>query len=631
MKAFKGMILVFAFCLLFAGQAAAGISVGLLYSDSAPPADIHTILEENYLIDSVTDVDILSSTPLLADLQDFDVVVMHVNTFAYDWVAVGDLLADYIDLGGKGAVITVGALTSLAPLQGRFASGGYLPIDMGTHVGAKLWGTPEDHYIMHNIVGADESAVTSDGALATGAVSLGFFSDGTTYLGAVKGDVVALNYFIQSGGFMTWQKGWLVTSAITYLAMFNLWEEVAGLPAGRDSGGYVSDSTYNYWIGGNYSGKAQVDLLYRYDPGSDSWSTLTSLPTPLGGCKGVYFDGKIYVPGGHNGTAATCEMYIYDIASDSWSTGNACSLATTGYAAVYLDGFIYHLGGYDHVASNSVKAHRYDISLGTWEDLPDMAAKRWNPVAGALQNKIYVAGGNMGGTSAEAYDPDAGTWSDGDFADLPLQWDSGGTLAWNGLLYMVATRTNTTRAIAYDPVMDMWFNWPAYLNNATWINSATVLDGYLYSAGGYVEQAYHERTPICDHHDTIGCGDTVNGDTNGLLDYYNGYWCTDRNESGGEIKYLLNLAETNFVKVTLSAMTNDLDVFVLDDCDPSRCVEYADTKTSSGVWLDPGDNYIVVDGFEGAADTFTLELECCAGCMIDDTCYAHDDPNPANE
>ena len=91
-----------------------------------------------------------------------------------------------------------------------------------------------------------------------------------------------------------------------------------------------------YAIGGSYSTSGNISLgenpsaqyardlgtNERYDPKTDTWTTLSPMPTPRAYCAVAAFQGKIYCIGGVNhevGAKATDVVEIYDPATNSWS------------------------------------------------------------------------------------------------------------------------------------------------------------------------------------------------------------------------------------------------------------------------------------------------------------------------
>lgn len=96
------------------------LNVVILLSDGISEAQ--SVID--YLLASghVSTVDFINtefSTPTLPDIEVYDAVICWTNMPPYDPVALGDLLADYIDLG-KGVVVLDGAFSITWGLQGRF-------------------------------------------------------------------------------------------------------------------------------------------------------------------------------------------------------------------------------------------------------------------------------------------------------------------------------------------------------------------------------------------------------------------------------------------------------------------------------------------------------------------------------
>ncbi|UYV14167.1 MAG: hypothetical protein NCW75_07705 [Phycisphaera sp.] len=78
---------------------------------SAGASGVETVLQDSGAFDSVTNIDLQSTTPTLAELEAFDSVIVWTNLTPTDPVAFGDNLADYVD-GGGGVVVAVFANSS---------------------------------------------------------------------------------------------------------------------------------------------------------------------------------------------------------------------------------------------------------------------------------------------------------------------------------------------------------------------------------------------------------------------------------------------------------------------------------------------------------------------------------------
>lgn len=98
------------------------------------------------------------------------------------------------------------------------------------------------------------------------------------------------------------------------------------------------------------------------------------------------------------------------------------------------------------------------------------------------------------------------------------------------------------------------------------------------------------------------------GTTVGAPSSVNGYSCSTRDESGSETLHRITTTVSGDITATLSNISVDLDVFILNACDPSSCVAYGD---NSAVYSNapPGTYYIVVDGYYGASASYTLNVD----------------------
>ncbi len=92
------------------------------------------------------------------------------------------------------------------------------------------------------------------------------------------------------------------------------------------------------------------------------------------------------------------------------------------------------------------------------------------------------------------------------------------------------------------------------------------------------------------------------------------YSCLSAEENGPEklYRFVAPACEgTLNATVDLSEMSADLDLLLLDSCNPADCTRFSNTYVDERIAFSatPGeDYYIVVDGFDGAAGSFTLEL-----------------------
>lgn len=120
---------------------------------------------------------------------------------------------------------------------------------------------------------------------------------------------------------------------------------MAPLPAGRVFNAVVASGAYVFVIGGtsDAGGATPTDTVYRYDTGTDSWSTMTAMPAALSQIDGIDIGGVIYIPG----SDPDSNTYAYNVAGDSWSTIATNNGYTAGaqYQVVAIGTDLYVLGG----------------------------------------------------------------------------------------------------------------------------------------------------------------------------------------------------------------------------------------------------------------------------------------------
>jgi len=106
--------------------------------------------------------------------------------------------------------------------------------------------------------------------------------------------------------------------------------------------------------------------------------------------------------------------------------------------------------------------------------------------------------------------------------------------------------------------------------------------------------------------DNIYAGDNL--DTLLVPNNVTTYGCSTWNESGGEVVYHIFFATPTMWVATLTPTGGDLDLAVLDGCDENlNCLGVFDASVQSSTPFS-GDVYFVVDGYNGARASFTLEL-----------------------
>src|SRR5881227_2366112 len=202
------------------------------------------------------------------------------------------------------------------------------------------------------------------------------------------------------------------------------WTFIADMPVDLYGAACVSDGTSIYCAGGySFSFPGLVPQLIRYDPGTNTWTTLAPIPVPSSMASAAYYPptNKIYVFGGSDPDAQTVNNLnqIYDIASNTWSTGaplpDVRAFMASGYSPD--NGKIYLVGGYNtaFVDSGQPDTWEYDPIADTYTNKTDFPELAGGYASGIINGHLYVAGGrdanNVSLNTVFDYDIAADTWT----------------------------------------------------------------------------------------------------------------------------------------------------------------------------------------------------------------------------
>jgi len=180
-----------------------------------------------------------------------------------------------------------------------------------------------------------------------------------------------------------------------------------------------------------------IDNAWEYDPATDTWKALASMPTKRGAAAAAVINGKVYVVGGATVPAGTNETAVsparphlavgtveeYDIATNTWRERRPMPTARNHLLAGAVNGKLYAIGGrlgaaFIGLASDTDVVEEYDPALDLWRIKARMPTARSAIAGGVYDERIYVAGGEMQDTQKsatfrafEAYDPATNSWT----------------------------------------------------------------------------------------------------------------------------------------------------------------------------------------------------------------------------
>ena len=210
-----------------------------------------------------------------------------------------------------------------------------------------------------------------------------------------------------------------------------------------------------------------TDRMGKYDPATNSWTTVMSLPANLRQNFGrVVLNRKIYVIGGYGffGANPVNTNFVYDPTADIWAADDPMPTKRADVTAVNLQGKIYVIGGTDINTVPLPTVQIFDPSQPTgfrWSTGPHLPAPRAKAAAGVIGGKIYLFGGvDVNGTQLTTglvFDPSTNHWSSGTprLPDMPIMGTGHSTVLSNKL-FIVGCGAQSKQVQAFDPSSNSW-------------------------------------------------------------------------------------------------------------------------------------------------------------------------------
>jgi N-acetylneuraminic acid mutarotase len=156
-------------------------------------------------------------------------------------------------------------------------------------------------------------------------------------------------------------------SALTFNSTHGIWTEIAPLPEARERFAACAIKDDIYVFGGYFCYVSHASV-FKYNTTTSIWSTLAPMPERSTYHSAIVLGRTLYLVGA--GTACS-KLYRFDPASNVWTT--LTSPGKTEDAATFvLGGCLYVAGGLSHTKS----VERYDAATDTWTQVLDMLEGR---------------------------------------------------------------------------------------------------------------------------------------------------------------------------------------------------------------------------------------------------------------
>ena len=132
-----------------------------------------------------------------------------------------------------------------------------------------------------------------------------------------------------------------------------------------------------YAIGGSTRDADDLATGEVYDPATDTWSAIASMPAGVNHNSAVTLNGKIYIVGGFSGRpagfsgprvhqGAQAHLQEYDPATNAWRRLSPMSAARGSVGAATLDGKLHAIGGRGRDVKTVATHEAYDPLTDTW-------------------------------------------------------------------------------------------------------------------------------------------------------------------------------------------------------------------------------------------------------------------------
>lgn len=220
---------------------------------------------------------------------------------------------------------------------------------------------------------------------------------------------------------------------------------------------------------------------------AQAWTDMADIPVKLTFPVVAVVGTDIHVMGGGGDAGATDIHLRYKTSTNTWDT-----LAPVPYLAQQpggdaVNGKIHYLGGGFPNSGTPLKKHfMYDVLSDNWDTAADIPANRVIHEVIAIQDSLYVMGGQPDKLRFERYDPSTDTWKS--LNNLPDQDFWYGTVVnVNDTIYRFGGGgylSPSDKAMRYNSESDVWVNLPVMPEELHALAGAAIGDS-IYLVGGY--------------------------------------------------------------------------------------------------------------------------------------------------
>ena len=166
------------------------------------------------------------------------------------------------------------------------------------------------------------------------------------------------------------------------------WTRLSPMRHARGALALVAAGDRLFALGGLAAG-AEVAVVEAYEPATNSWSDVTTLPQPRDHGAGFAISGAVCLAGGRFPTSARVDCY--DPRLDSWSRLSDLPEPTSGAGAAVLGSEIVVAGG-ENAAESRLVDRVFRLQGGTWSGEPMLIARHGVQLA-SFGGRAWACGG----------------------------------------------------------------------------------------------------------------------------------------------------------------------------------------------------------------------------------------------
>jgi N-acetylneuraminic acid mutarotase len=265
-----------------------------------------------------------------------------------------------------------------------------------------------------------------------------------------------------------------------------------------------------YVLGGVVSGPGTVlDAVERYDPTTDAWTTVHSMPHVRYRFYSAAVGGKIYVFGGSGWTSGvgidvSAVVDVYDPSTNSWTTiSNPMPVARSDLSGAVVNGKIYLIGG-----QPTLTIDEYDPVMDSWVSKTATGIGNQSFAVSVSGTNIYIIGGWSDGLGTvlgkvDKYDSVNDVITE--VSTLPIPVQGGTSASINGLIYVFGGSTSggndvISNTYQYNPATNQWLQ-GASMSKARYKAGSEVIDTLIYIVGGEEAVGQAENASLLEVYD----------------------------------------------------------------------------------------------------------------------------------